>query len=71
MRPEDRLITFTNCLTGLAHFYGKKKRIETDNPQSEDVNSTKLNITCCHLGINCAFAVNMDVNQRQFWSPAA
>ncbi len=25
--------------------------IETDNPQSEDVNSTELNITCCHLGI--------------------
>ncbi len=25
--------------------------IEMDNPQSEDVLSTELNITCCHLGI--------------------
>ncbi len=25
--------------------------IETDNPQSEDVNSTELNVTCCYLGI--------------------
>ncbi len=25
--------------------------IETDNPQSKDVNSTELNVTCCHLGI--------------------
>ncbi len=25
--------------------------IETDNPQSEDMNITELNITCCHLGI--------------------
>ncbi len=25
--------------------------IETDNPQSKDMNSTELNVTCCHLGI--------------------
>ncbi len=25
--------------------------IETVNPQSEDLNSTELNIMCCHLGI--------------------